>query len=117
MANKRDPLTAIDPLTTLHHDTAAPEMAILGLPAVRMANDDAVAAKEIVFSALEFGTRHPVRHAVAEGRHHARRSSKDRHAGPHGGHVADRDIGSLVAVVAMIRAAEIAHSLLRVVID
>ena len=45
MADERDPLTAVDPLTTLDHDTAAPEMAILGLPAVRMANYDAVAAK------------------------------------------------------------------------
>ena len=45
MADERDPLTAVDPLTTLDHDTAAPEMAILGLPTVRMANDDAVTTK------------------------------------------------------------------------
>ena len=53
MADEPDLLTPIDPLAALDHDTALSQMAVLGLPAIRMANNDPVTAEEISFGALK----------------------------------------------------------------
>ena len=117
MTYKSDLLAAVEPLAALDHDTALSQMAVLGLPAIRMANNDPVTAEEISFGALKFGTRHSVNHAIAKGCNHAWRGGKNRHSSPHSAQVTDCNICSFVTIVAMVRAAKIANTCMWIMIN
>ena len=116
MADVAEPLAARHLIALGDGDGTPPQVAILGLPTARMVDDDAVAAINVA-AAPQRRVRHAVGHAVADGADRPRRRGDHVDAVGHGGAVANRDVGSLMAVVGMTAAAVIADPLAGVEID
>ena len=106
-SHQPDPVAARNPVALRHRDTAVAQVAILGLPAVAMVDQHAVAALLAVEQIRRRAGEPEVGHAVAQRPDFAVGRRQHRHARPHRGEGIDREIGALVAVIGLGPAGEI----------
>ena len=115
-ADQPEPLAGTHRLPAPHRDAALGQMAVLCLPAIGVAQHQAVAAFAVLDGFLAgFADRH-VGHAVAHTRDHAVGGRQHRHARTHRRHRRHAKIGAVVPVVRARTARVVAPGRRRVVV-
>jgi len=116
-AHEADRLAGCHSLAGLHDDAALPEMAVLGLPAPAMVDDQRVPGFPILHGVGAGRADAHVIHAVAQSQHRTRCRSQHLHALGHDGAVRNPDIRALVTVIGEAAASPVLGLRAGIIID